>query len=89
MGNQPEESVIAKTCQVRRRLESQGKTLLFVTVDGQLAGVLAAADTRRPEVPAALADIRKAGIRHIELLTGDNERAANALAAELGIAIPG
>ena len=66
-------------------LEAQGKTLLFVTLDGQLAGILAAADTRRPEVPAALAELRTLGIRHIELLTGDNERAANALAAELGI----
>ena len=66
-------------------LEAQGKTLLFVTLDGQLAGILAAADTRRPEVPAALAELRTLGIRHIELLTGDNERAANALAAELGM----
>jgi P-type Cu+ transporter len=66
-------------------LEAQGKTLLFVTVDSRLAGILAAADTRRPEVPAALAELRALGIRHIEILTGDNERAANALAAELGI----
>jgi len=67
------------------RLEAQGKTLLFVTLDGQLAGVLAAADTRRTEVPAALAELRMLGIRHIELLTGDNEQAANALASELGV----
>jgi Cd2+/Zn2+-exporting ATPase/Cu+-exporting ATPase len=66
-------------------LEAQGKTLLFVTLDGQLAGVLAAADTRRPEVPAALADLRRLGIRQIEILTGDNERAAQTLAAELGV----
>ena len=66
-------------------LEAQGKTLLFVTLDGQLAGILAAADTRRPEVPAALAELRTLGIRHIELLTGDNEQAANTLAAELGV----
>ncbi len=76
----------SKTCQVwQTTLEAQGKTLLFVTLDGQLAGILAAADTRRPEVPAALAELRTLGIRHIELLTGDNERAANALAAELGV----
>jgi Cd2+/Zn2+-exporting ATPase/Cu+-exporting ATPase len=66
-------------------LTAQGKTLLFVTVDGRLAGILAAADTRRPEVPAALADVRRLGIRQIELLTGDNARAANALAAALGV----
>ena len=66
-------------------LEAQGKTLLFVNLDGQLAGILAAADTRRPEVPAALAELRTLGIRHIELLTGDNQQAANALATELGV----
>ena len=63
----------------------EGKTLLFVEVDGMLAGVLAAADTLRPEVPAALNELRKWGIRKIELLTGDNERTASALAAQLGV----
>jgi Cd2+/Zn2+-exporting ATPase/Cu+-exporting ATPase len=59
--------------------------LLFVEVDGMLAGVLAAADTLRPEVPAALNELRRWGIRKIELLTGDNERTASALAAQLGV----
>jgi Cd2+/Zn2+-exporting ATPase/Cu+-exporting ATPase len=70
---------------VAARLESEGKTLLFVEVDGMLAGVLAAADTLRPEVPAALRELRKWGIQKIELLTGDNERTASALAAQLGV----
>jgi Cd2+/Zn2+-exporting ATPase/Cu+-exporting ATPase len=70
---------------VSARLESEGKTLLFVEVDGMLAGVLAAADTLRPEVPAALNELRKWGIQKIELLTGDNERTASALAASLGV----
>jgi Cu+-exporting ATPase len=68
-----------------QELESQGKTLLFLEVDGSLAAILAAADTLRPEVPAALADVRKLGIQHIELLTGDNERTAAALACQLGV----
>jgi len=66
-------------------LEAQGKTLLFVERDGELAGVLAAADTLRPEVPAALAAVRALGVRRIELLTGDNERSAAALAAKIGV----
>lgn len=66
-------------------LEAQGKTLLFVARDGELAGILAAADTLRPEVPAALAAVRALGMRHIELLTGDNERTATALAERLGV----
>lgn len=66
-------------------LEAQGKTLLFLESDDQLIGVLAATDTLRPEVPAALAEVRSLGIRHIELLTGDNERTASALAERLGV----
>lgn len=66
-------------------LEAQGKSLLFVVVDGRPAGVLAAADTLRPEVPAALAALRELGLQQIELLTGDNGRAAASLAAALGM----
>jgi Cd2+/Zn2+-exporting ATPase/Cu+-exporting ATPase len=70
---------------IARDLEAQGKTLLFVTRDGELIGALAAADTLRPEVPAAIEAARALGVRHIELLTGDNERAAAALADRLGV----
>ncbi|MEP7200528.1 MAG: cation-translocating P-type ATPase [Chloroflexota bacterium] len=66
-------------------LEAQGKTLLFVARDGELAGLLAASDTLRPEVPAALRDVRALGVKRIELLTGDNERTAAALAAQLNV----
>jgi Cd2+/Zn2+-exporting ATPase/Cu+-exporting ATPase len=66
-------------------LEAQGKTLLFLSRNGELTGVMAAADTLRPEVPAALSDVRTLGIQHIELLTGDNERTAAALAEKLGV----
>ena len=70
---------------VAAELEAQGKTLLFLESDNQLVGVLAASDTLRPEVPAALAEARALGIRHIELLTGDNERTASELAEKLGV----
>ena len=66
-------------------LEAQGKTVLYVSRDERLVGLLAAADTGRSEVPAALAEARRLGMRHIELLTGDNERTAAALAGPLGI----
>jgi Cd2+/Zn2+-exporting ATPase/Cu+-exporting ATPase len=66
--------------------QEQGKTLLCVTKDGILIGVLAAADTIRPDVQAALERVRRLGVRHIELLTGDHEGTARALAAHLGIA---
>jgi Cd2+/Zn2+-exporting ATPase/Cu+-exporting ATPase len=63
-----------------------GKTTLYVAIDGQPAGILSAADTMRTEVPAALDELRGLGLKRIELLTGDNEQTAQALAGELGIA---
>jgi Cu+-exporting ATPase len=70
---------------VTQDLEAQGKTLLFLSHQGQLAAVLAASDTLRSEVPASLKELKALGIKKIELLTGDNERTAAALAKELGI----
>jgi P-type Cu+ transporter len=66
-------------------LHLQGKTLLFVTKDGLLVGVLAAADTNRPEVKAALSRVRTLRVKQIELLTGDNELTASHLANHLSI----
>jgi Cu+-exporting ATPase len=71
---------------IAQELEAQGKTLLYVTQDDRLIGLLAAMDTARPEVPEALKQLRAQGIEHIELLTGDNERTATALAQILGVA---
>ncbi|NMC78188.1 MAG: cadmium-translocating P-type ATPase [Chloroflexi bacterium] len=67
-------------------LEAQGKTLLFVAREGRLIGILAVADTLRPEVPQALQAVRDLGVQQIELLTGDNERTAAALGERLGVA---
>ena len=66
-------------------LEAQGKTLLFMERNQEVVGLFAASDTLRSEVPDALAEVRSLGIRHIELLTGDNERTASALAEKLGV----
>lgn len=66
-------------------LEAAGKTLLFVSVDGEPAGILAASDTVRAEVPEALNAVRGLGVKRIELLTGDNEGTAAAMAERLGI----
>ena len=66
-------------------LESQGKTLLFLSQNNQCIGILAASDTLRSEVPISLAKLNSLGIKHIELLTGDNESTASELAKQLGI----
>ncbi|MEU0479217.1 cation-translocating P-type ATPase [Streptosporangium sp. NPDC006013] len=69
-----------------RALAEAGKTLLLVTADDHLLGVLAAADTLRPEIPAALAELRGLGLTRVELLTGDHTPTAAAVADQLGIA---
>ncbi len=65
--------------------EREGKTVLGVTADGHPAGVIALRDTVRPGVAAVIAAIRQAGVPRILLLTGDNPRAAAAVAKAIGI----
>lgn len=79
-------SLPAAARSVAARLARQGKTLLYVTCNGKLVGLLAAADSLRAEVPASLQALRQLGIRHIELLTGDQESVAEPLARALGVA---
>ncbi len=81
----------AASLPVVQGLERQGKTLLFVArapVQGGercVLGILVAEDTLRPEVPAAIQALRALGVGHIELLTGDHERAAARLGEQLGV----
>lgn len=64
--------------------EEAGHTAVTVSWGGRARGVLAVADRIKPTSAAAIADLRSLGLRPV-LLTGDNERAARAVAAELGI----
>ena len=66
-------------------LEAAGKTTLLMARDGEPTAIIAATDTLRPEVPAAIAELKALGLHRIELLTGDNERTGAAVAARLGI----
>jgi len=59
--------------------------VLLVSRDARPVGLLAAADALRPDVPAALAELRGLGVREIELRTGDNERVAAMVAGALGV----
>lgn len=67
-----------------RRIEQDGKTAMIVCVDGKPAGIIAVADTLKPEAREAIAALREENIEVI-LLTGDNERTAKAIARQLGI----
>ena len=68
------------------RFEAEGKTTVMVFVDDRLAGVVAARDELRPEVPIALELLAARGLKRIELLTGDNAGAAAPLADRLRLA---
>lgn len=65
-------------------LAETGKTPMFVVRDGQAIGIVAVADTIKPTSKDAVSLLKEMGIRTI-MLTGDNKRTAQAIAAQLGI----
>jgi heavy metal translocating P-type ATPase len=65
--------------------ESQGDSVLYLGVDGKLAGFLCITDPPRPEAAEVVVKLRELGIRHIVMLTGDSENAARSVAGQLGI----
>lgn len=65
-------------------LESAGKTAMLVAVEGQLAGVVAVADTVKPGSAEAVKLLRQMGLE-VVMLTGDNSRTAAAIAKQVGI----
>lgn len=67
-----------------RELSSQGKTVVFVLVDGELKGALALADIVRPESKEAISRLREMGIKCM-MLTGDNGQVAKWVSEEIGL----
>ncbi len=66
------------------RLAGQGKTALYLALDGKLSAMLAIADQIKPEARATVAALKKMGIRSV-MLTGDHATTAQAIAREAGI----
>ena len=66
------------------QMEKQGKTVLFVTVDEQPAGLIAVADTVKSNAAEAIRELAAMGIETY-MITGDNERTANAVAGQVAI----
>lgn len=66
------------------KLAAQAKTIIFVVIDGQVAGAVALADIIRPESKDAVNRLKEMGIRCM-MLTGDNQRVAKWVADEIGL----
>ncbi len=66
------------------RAEREGRTVVAVAWDGKLHGLLALADALKPSSERAIAELKELGLEPV-LLTGDNERAARTIAAQVGI----
>jgi P-type Cu+ transporter len=65
-------------------LENQGKTAVLVAIDNKLSGIIGIADTVKENAKEAIDALKSIGIE-VVMLTGDNERTANAVASRLGI----
>ncbi|MCB0105152.1 MAG: cadmium-translocating P-type ATPase [Caldilineaceae bacterium] len=65
-------------------LQAQGKTVVFVLVDGQLKGAIALADIIRPESKQAIAALKEMGIKCM-MLTGDNQKVARWVSDQVGL----
>jgi Zn2+/Cd2+-exporting ATPase len=66
------------------RLENEGKTTILITCNS-IKGIISLADTPRPEAQSCIEELKEKGIKHIVMLTGDNERVAAAVSKNLKI----
>lgn len=66
-------------------IEDGGQTPVHIAVDGQFAGVIFIADLLRPGAREALVKLKETGVKHIVMLTGDNEATARTVAKALGV----
>src|ERR671919_104198 len=76
--------VIQNTDSKLKDLENQGKTAVLVAIDNKLTGIIGIADTIKENAKEAIDSLKSMGIE-VVMLTGDNERTANAVASKLGI----
>ena len=67
------------------RLAAEGKSVLYMAQGGKLIGILGIVDPLRPEAKDVIRELKKRGIKHIVMLTGDDTRTAKNVAGQLGI----
>lgn len=69
----------------RACLSATGKTIAYIGIDSTPAGLLIFEDRIRPEAPDVIARLKRMGIRHLMMLTGDSKETAQAVAAQVGL----
>ncbi|GBD99015.1 copper-transporting P-type ATPase [bacterium BMS3Abin07] len=67
-----------------KQLADDGKTPMFLAIDGKAAGIVAVADVVKPDSKAAIAKLKKLGLE-VVMITGDNERTARAIAKQVNV----
>ncbi|WP_346917603.1 heavy metal translocating P-type ATPase [Clostridium sp.] len=77
---------ISSLDEISDRLASEGKTPMYIAIDGNLAGIIAVADTVKGSSKNAIESLHKMGIK-VAMITGDNKRTADAIAKQVGIDI--
>lgn len=77
-------TVPSELTQKAKKLADEGKTPVFFSVSGKPAGIIALADTLKPDSASAISQLKNMGIKTV-MLTGDNERTAKALASAAGV----
>jgi len=75
----------ADAMQKAQSLQESGKTLFWVAENKTAIGLIALSDTLRKEAASTMSALKKIGVEHTIMLTGDNARSASAIAAEVGL----
>ncbi len=66
------------------KIEEEGKTVVLISIKGILSGILAVADTLKESTPQAISELKKMGLK-VAMITGDNQRTAEAIGRIIGI----
>jgi Cd2+/Zn2+-exporting ATPase len=83
-----DESKVAVSADAQKHVETlqtEGKTIMLVALDGQLMGVIAVADTLRADAASTMAALKRMGVQETIMLTGDNARVGQAIAKQVGL----
>lgn len=78
-------ALVAQVSDTVAKLEAEGKTTMVISLNDEPMGVLALADMPRANIRETLAKLRKTGITHLVMLTGDNQTVAQEIARDIGM----